>query len=124
MQFRQLTEPFLLLGEIENLLRNMIAPRFTLGELSVARDPSGGRREIHAVADLAFGDYVQLLQEPRRWDKLSLAVDRGLFCKGLDRVRQIRNDVMHFDPDGITDEDLQKLRDFANFLKELESITK
>jgi hypothetical protein len=39
----------------------------------------------------------------------------------LEKVRQIRNDVMHFDPDGIPDEDLDVLRQFSRFLQTLQS---
>ena len=121
LQFRTLTEPFLLLSEIENLIRNLIGDRFSPAELSAARDPHTDR-EVHSVADLAFGEYIRVLENQGRWDRLQLAIDRVLFCKDLDRVRRIRNDVVHFDPDGITPEDLDKLRDFTRFLKELEAI--
>jgi predicted transcriptional regulator len=40
----------------------------------------------------------------------------------MDKVREIRNDVMHFDPDGILPTDLERLRDFANFLQRLQTI--
>ena len=121
LQFRTLTEPFLLLSEIENLIRNMIGDRFSQAELAAAYEPDADR-EVHNVADLTFGEYIRLLENPKRWDRLKLAVDRVLFCKDLDRVRRIRNDVVHFGPDGITTEDLDMLRDFTRFLKQLEAI--
>ncbi len=34
----------------------------------------------------------------------------------MEEVRKIRNDVMHFDPDGITPEKLDTLRKTLNFL--------
>jgi hypothetical protein len=37
-------------------------------------------------------------------------------------VRIIRNDVMHFDTDGIPLEDLEKLREFARFLRLLQRV--
>jgi len=51
-----------------------------------------------------------------------LGVDRVVFGKGLDEVRRIRNDVMHFDPDGLSDEDLATLRRFVQFLQGLREI--
>jgi len=42
--------------------------------------------------------------------------------KELDNVRLIRNDVMHFDPDGISDDDLQALRRLVAFLQKLRDI--
>jgi CBS domain-containing protein len=122
LQFRALTEPFLLLSEIENLIRNLIGDRFTAAELLEAREPSSDNRKVQSVADLTFGEYKVLLEKPERWERLQLAVNRVLFCKDLDRVRGIRNDVVHFDPDGITTEDLDTLRGFARFLKQLETI--
>ena len=44
------------------------------------------------------------------------------FVRELDLVRKIRNDIMHFDPDPIPDADMERLRDFANFLKRLHQI--
>ena len=38
--------------------------------------------------------------------------------KRLDEVRRIRNDVMHFDPDGIAEKDLDTLRRFDQFLND------
>jgi predicted transcriptional regulator len=123
LQFRTLTEPFLLLSEIENLIRNMIGDRFTPAELSAACElDTDADREVHSVADLTFGEYIRLLENPERWDRLKLAVDRVLFCRDLDRVRRIRNDVVHFDPDGITPEDLDTLRHITRFLKQLEAM--
>jgi CBS domain-containing protein len=121
-QFQILSEPFLLLGEIENLLRGMIAERFTNSDLENVRDPDDADREIKSPADLTFGEYVRLLENPERWEKFGLSIDRIKFREGLEKVRAIRNDVMHFDPDGIAPEQLKSLRDFANFLNVIQNI--
>jgi len=122
LQFQQLAEPFLLLGEIENHIRRIISSHFQPKDLMDARDPSNDSRDVESVADLTFGEYKRLLEEPSRWNRLGLQVDRAGFVKLLDRVREIRNDVMHFDPDGIPNEDLETLRDFARFLRTLQTI--
>lgn len=122
LQFQQMTEPFLLLGEIENHIRRLISSHFNQGELSAAKDLVNGPREVETAADLTFGEYKRLLEEPGRWERLSLRVDRVVFIRLLDKVRDIRNDVMHFDPDGIPDNDLDVLRDFARFLRTLQTI--
>lgn len=123
LQFRQLTEPFLLLGEIENHVRSMINERFNLDDLRGACDPGGSQREIRSVANLTFGEYIRLLENPERWGKLGLAIDRVFVVEQLHQIRKIRNDVMHFDPDGIPDEDLDILRDFTRFLQTLQTIS-
>ncbi|MGY6644153.1 MAG: CBS domain-containing protein [Salinarimonas sp.] len=120
-QFYTLSEPFLLLSEIENLVRNMLAGRFTVADFDGAKDP-GDEREIRTVDDLTFGGYLRLLQHPDHWPKVGLPIDRVVFCKDLDDVRIIRNNVTHFDPDGVTPEELEKLRDFKAFLSNLERI--
>ncbi len=120
-QFQQLSEPFLLLGEIENLLRGIIGDHFSVSELADARDPEDENRKVDSPADLNFGEYVRLLQKPENWKRLDLAIDRTVFCSDLDAIREIRNNVMHFDPEGIVDDDLSKLRNFTNFLKQLQA---
>lgn len=124
LQFRGLSEPFLLLSEIENHVRGIIFEKFELEDLSAAKDPTDTEREIQGVADLTFGEYVRLLENKDQWTKLGIGIDRAAFCKTLNEIRRIRNDVMHFDPDGITDEDLEKLRDFSKFLNRLQVLIK
>jgi predicted transcriptional regulator len=122
LQFETLTEPFLVLSEVENLVRNMIGDKFTPSELGEVRDAGDQERLVESVADLTFGEYVRLLENPDRWERLNLRIDRNLFCQDLNKVRIIRNEVMHFDPDGIEPEDLVRLRNFAQFLKRLEKL--
>jgi len=122
-QFQLLAGPFLLLGEIENNLRRIIDGRFTLPELAAVRDQVDSEREVTGVADLTFGEYVKLLENPERWSKIGLqSLDRAAFVTKLDAVRRIRNEVMHFDPDGVPDEDLRVLRDFSKFLQRLHEV--
>lgn len=120
LQFAQLGEPFLLLGQIENHVRNLIADKYTAPELAAVRDPADIEREIEDVADLTLGEYIRLLENPKRWDKLCLKIDRRTFVEDLKRIGRIRNDVMHFDPDGPSPEDLTTLRKCSRFLNDLE----
>jgi predicted transcriptional regulator len=122
LQFQQLAEPFLLLGEIENHIRRILASKFSPAELAEARDPSDTDREVNQAADLTIGEYIRLLENPDRWTKLDLPIDRKTFVKQLDRVREIRNDVMHFDPDPMPTDDLGFLRDLVEFFQRLQEI--
>ncbi len=121
-QFGQLAEPYILLGEIENHLRDVIDRCFKASELAEIRNPQDGERSVGAASDLTFGDYKRLFEEPGRWDRLGLPLDRGEFVGQLETIRRIRNDVMHFDPDGIGEEDLRSLRKFVRFLQRLRSV--
>jgi hypothetical protein len=122
LQFLQLGEPFLLLGEIENHIRRLIDGKFNSKDLAEAKDPADAGREVTRVSDLNFGAYVRLLEKPERWTKLGLSIDRSVFVQQLEKVRAIRNDVMHFDPDGPAPSDLETLRHFAHFMEELHTI--
>jgi len=68
--------------------------------------------------------FRSLLQNPDKWSKIELNVDRVTFIKDLERVNLIRNDVMHFDPDGIGKEDLEFVKKEARFLQVLREIAK
>ncbi len=122
MQFRQLAEPFLLIGEIENHLRMLIDNKFGQQDLAAVKDPDDTDRTIDSSNDLTFGEYVRLLENEERWNILELRIDRKLFIQELDKIRQIRNEVMHFDPDGIVESDLETLRKFAHFMRKLVGI--
>jgi CBS domain-containing protein len=123
LQFQQLSEPFLLLSEIENHVRLLIDGRFTANELRSVEDSVDPNRQIDSVADLTFGEYIHLLEKPSNWAKTGLTVDRAIFVRELDQVRRIRNDVMHFDPDGITEEDHRLLLHFVQFMHQLRAIS-
>ena len=117
-QFMHLAGPFLLIGEIEGHLRQLIHGKFTVKEMQLTSEGEG-ERDISGSADLTFGGYCRLLQNPDYWERLNLAVDRGQFVEHLESVRKIRNDVMHFDPDGLSPEDERMLRGVARFLETL-----
>jgi predicted transcriptional regulator len=120
-QFQRLSEPFLLLGQIENQIRNLIHGVFdldTLRESGNDNDPDRKSR-IESASDLTFGEYIRLLEKEENWNKIGFVADRKTFCYEMNEVRQIRNDVMHFDPDGIEDSQFEQLRRFSRLLIQL-----
>lgn len=119
LQFGALAEPFLLLGDIENMLRCLIERSFSLQDLREAIDPADGVREVNSVSDLTFGEYLRLVEKPDNWAKLGIPLDRPEVVKKLESIREIRNDVMHFDPDPLDAEALDLLRSFSKFLGRL-----
>lgn len=119
-QFRDLSESFLLLGTIENNLRLLLNGKFTKAEFEKCIDPSDSSgREINNLTYLSFGEYIRLIENDERWKKLQVNLDRATVVKRLHEVRGIRNDVMHFRPDGIGEEELLHLRETAIFLRNL-----
>jgi CBS domain containing-hemolysin-like protein len=122
LQFQQLTEPFLLLSEIEQHIRKLIGGKFTADELKHACDPGESEREVKDVADLTMGEYIRLLENPEHWERLTIQIDRGSFVEQLQAVRRIRNDIMHFDPDPLGSNDLSRLRQFVTFMQSLREL--
>ncbi len=116
-QFRKMAEPFLLVGEIEKTIRGILTGHFTAEELEAAKAPLAGNRRITGIPDMTFGEYVRLLGTEPAWQKVGLHIDKQRFICWLDQVRAIRNDVMHFNPDGLADVDLTRLQEFAQFLR-------
>lgn len=115
-EFLELASPFLLIGEIERYLHILAHGRFTREELQAAL-PEG--LTASGTADLTLGGYCRLLQNPEHWEKLHLRFSRGEFITRLEEVRNIRNDVVHFRPDGLAPENLQVLQGLVAFLRHL-----
>lgn len=120
-QFQDLAEPFLLIGEIENHIRSLIDGRFTQPQLAEVRNENDPDRRIESVADLTLGEHIRLIENPENWARLGLRADRAVFVRELDVVRQLRNDVMHFDSDRITDVERASLRNFVQFVHQLKA---
>jgi len=119
LQFRLLTEPFLLLREIELHVRLLLQKNITRDDFHLAENPAPADRQPQSISDLTFGQYVRLVQNPQVWEKLNLNVDSKILTKLLDEIREIRNEVMHFHPDPMTEQELDILKMGVRFLQEL-----
>ena len=117
-QFQSLAGPFLLAGEIEEHLRNLVHGKFTVDQLRAASFNTPDR-QIDGAGDLTLGDYCRLLSKPENWELLGLQIDRKEFVAHLDKVRAIRNDIMHFEPEGLEEDEILLLQDLAKFFEEL-----
>ena len=119
LQFLNVTEPFLLLEQIENNIRQILDGKFLLEELREFCKIDGIDRDIEFIDDLNFGDYIRIIEKPEHWERLTLSIERSHFIKHLDKVREVRNDIMHFDPEGITSKQREDLLKMAKFLMQL-----
>ena len=119
--FIDLGEPFLFLGQIENHLRDLVERmRLSPEELrSLADERDVTREEVQRVDDLTLGELIRALQNPDYWQRLGFKHDRAVLLNRLDRVRKIRNRVMHFDADGIPAADKCYLKETRRILQEL-----
>jgi CBS domain-containing protein len=119
LQFQQLAEPFLLLREIELHIRQLLHEKVLPEDLDWLGSADTTAPKPKSISDLSFGGYIRLLQRPQVWARLSLNIDQASLTVQLEDVRQIRNDVMHFDPDPMTAKQLDALKNAAKFMQQL-----
>lgn len=115
--YKQLASPFLLVGEIDQMLRRIIEITFDSETIISACDPQGTRK-LTSVTQLTIGDYQRILQNPVRWGDLDWKLDRNVFCQQLDEVRKLRNQVMHFNADPLPESIIRMLQSFITLLRE------
>lgn len=114
-QFLMWTQPFLMLETIENQIRTILDGKFLLDEIKGFCTEE--KRDVNAIDDLTFGEYLYILQNPENWSRLKIkTIDHKTLVAELDKIREIRNDVMHFDPDGLENEQVQQLNNMCHFL--------
>ena len=118
-QFETSAVPFIVTGEIEGHLRRLIHGKFTLDEMRETTKGTQGGKPIEGASDLTLAGYHSLLGKTEHWERLELNVDQDQFRAHLDRVRDIRNNLMHFNPDGLSPEEIATLRNLARFFEEL-----
>jgi CBS domain-containing protein len=95
--YGEVEEPFLLLGELDLALRAVVVATFTPREINALCNPDGDADA--AVDKLSFGDYQRVLENPGCWGQIGWALDRGVFMRRLEEIREFRNDFMHYNPD-------------------------
>lgn len=116
-QFGTVATPFLLLGEIERRLRHVLSGSLSAEELESLRDPSDEERQVSSAHDLSLGEITRCLENLSYWERLRWPVDRGEFVRAMHEVREVRNEVMHFSPDPLTDEQDRSLRNFVRWIR-------
>ena len=117
--YGDLASPFIVVGETDHLLRRILQSIASLEDVQSA--VGSDTRKIKSFDDLTFGDYKSMLGQPTLWDKLPTLLDRKVFGRRLDEVREIRNSLAHFEPDPLEDGDLQKLRLFLDVVRDIAS---
>jgi hypothetical protein len=118
-EYRRMSEPFLMFGELENHIRALIGPNFSADELRAVALP--GEREVASAADLTFGQYIRLLENPASWEKAKLNLERSRVMTRLRALNTLRNDVMHFNVDRLTEAQSETLTSTVAFFREVVS---
>ena len=116
-QFIQETEAFVLLSEIESHLRNLLRDKILVEDLKRLCCRDG--HDIASIDEMSFGDYLAIFGNEEQWNKLNIAADRKTFVNELEKIRNIRNDVMHFRPVGIKSCNKEYLKNLVEYLRTL-----
>jgi hypothetical protein len=120
--FIELAEPFLLLGQIENHMRGLLErAKLKKDEYQslVIESDSGRKARTEGPDDLTLGELIVAFESPAMWEKIGIHFDKVTFTKRLHGVREIRNKVMHFSPDGLPPDDVAKLKEARELLEKL-----
>jgi hypothetical protein len=115
--YGELATPFLLIGELDQVLRQVISKNFTIEQVASLGGPESARK-IESFDDLSMGDYQRVLGNQDLWNKLGWPLERDVFVRRLNELRIIRNDVMHFNPDPLPFDAVTRLRNAIRVLHE------
>jgi CBS domain-containing protein len=110
-RYGEMATPFFQLGELDRTLRWILRRVLDLPTVQ----PLCGRA-IKTFDQLAFGDYRRILEDKQVWERLGWPLNRQTFIARLDEIRLIRNNVMHFHPDPLSEDAVEKLRNFTTLL--------
>lgn len=118
--FQVLAGPFLLAGEAERHLRQIVNRYFSKEDIQDAKNPTDSDREAKTAEDLTIGEIQRLLERPQNWDRIDWYVDRVVFLEALQDLRELRNEIMHFSPDPPEPEALTRAENFLRWLELLD----
>ena len=122
----KLSSPFILLGEIEGAIRNILRSCTTPGQLiEIARLTLAQvylpDRMPKSIEEMTFNDYVQIIGDGRTWKSFEVVFMTGDLQRKrtrtkLEEIRDIRNDVFHFRRE-INEDDIKKLLSHRDWIK-------
>ncbi|WP_372663175.1 restriction system modified-DNA reader domain-containing protein [Amycolatopsis kentuckyensis] len=110
-RYGEMATPYFQLGELDQTLRWILSRRFDLPTIQPLCS-----RTIKKFEELGFGDYQRILGNPDMWERLDWPLDRQVFIARLEEIRLIRNSVMHFHPDPVSEDTIEKLKNFTKLL--------
>jgi len=110
-RYGEMATPFFQVGELDQTLRWIVSCTV---DVPTVQDLC--KRPITSFDQLTIGDYQHVLENKDVWDKLGWQLDRISFISRLREIRDIRNKVMHFHPDPVSEDAVEKLRTFNSLL--------
>jgi len=97
-QFIAMAKPFLLLEQIEKLIRELLDAKLTRDDIMKTLDPTKMSKTFTDLSSLSFGNYPLIIKDEENFKKLGFNVSREVFVNSIINAGDIRNKVMHFNP--------------------------
>ena len=110
-RYGEMATPFFQVGELDQTLRWILSRAVDVQTVQQLCN-----RPITSFDQLSIGDYQRVLENKDVWEKLGWPLYRPTFISRLKEIRLIRNKVMHFHPDPVPKDAVDKLRMFNNLL--------
>jgi CBS domain-containing protein len=110
-RYGEMATPFFQVGELDQTLRWVLSRAVDVQTVQRLCN-----RTIASFDQLSIGDYQRVLENKDVWEKLGWPLDRPTFISRLEEIRSIRNKVMHFHPDPVPEDAVDKLRRFNRLL--------
>jgi CBS domain-containing protein len=111
-RYGDMATPFFQLGELDQTLRAVLSRAFDIKTVQQLCN----KTTITRFDQLTIGDYQRVLENKEAWETLGWPLDRPAFISRLEEIRHIRNKVMHFHPDPVPVDAVDKLRMFNTLL--------
>ena len=114
------TEPFLLLEEIEDCIRNLLSGKFS--EEEIVKVCGKAKGSCPPLEQLDFSQYIKLIEYESEmesyFNRLQLKnIDKSVLVSKLREIKDIRNSVMHFKPDPMTESRISVLHSAVKFFR-------
>lgn len=110
-RYGEMATPFFQLGELDQTLRWVLSHALDISTVQRLCN-----RRITSFNDLSIGECKRVLENKEVWEDLGWPLDRPTFIARLEEIRVIRNKVMHFHPDPVPEDAVEKLRRFNDLL--------
>jgi len=104
--YLNIVRPYSEIEVIESAIRRIVGC-LTVSQLRTAARDKSRAMQIRSVDDLEMGEYIALFS--KYWNCFGLGCDKNVVMEQMEKLRLIRNSVMHFRPQGVSAADRQVL---------------
>lgn len=112
-----LATPFLLIGELDQILRRVLINHVDIDTVrSICVGDTG--RPVDGFGSLTMFHYETVLRDADVWASLRWPFDQKTLLKNLAELRDVRNDVMHFNRDAVPPGIVNRFRQMIALLRD------